>query len=108
MWKTEFERRLGKDPEMRYLPDGRPVTDLRVAVNWQEKGEKRTEWLGCSVFGDLAEKANQELKKGDLVRISGTARTRLWERGDGSVEKSIDVNVIAFANAITLERQFDN
>ena len=99
MWKTEFEGRLGKDPEMRYLSDGRPVTNFRVAVNWSEKGEKKTEWLGCSLFGDLAEEANQLLKKGDLVRMNGTVKTRLWEKEDGSFEKSIDVNVVAFVHA---------
>ena len=41
MWRTEFEGRLGKDPEMRYLSDGRPVTNFRVAVNWNEKDEKK-------------------------------------------------------------------
>ena len=43
MWRTEFEGRLGKDPEMRYIADGTPVTSFPVAVNWQEKGETKTE-----------------------------------------------------------------
>ena len=98
MWRTEFEGRLGKDPEMRYLPDGTPVTSFPVAVNWQEKGTTKTEWLNCSVWRDMAEDANQQLKKGDLVRMNGTVKTRLWEKEDGSFEKSIDVSVVAFAN----------
>ena len=46
----------------------------------------------------MAEDANQQLKKGDLVRMNGTVKTRLWEKEDGSFEKSIDVSVVAFAN----------
>ncbi len=98
MWRTEFEGRLGKDPEMRYIPDGTPVTSFPVAVNWQEKTETKTEWLNCSAWRELAEKANQELKKGNLVRINGTAKTRLWPKLNGSIEKSIDVNVITLTN----------
>ena len=98
MWRTEFEGRLGKDPEMRYIADGTPVTSFPVAVNWQEKGTTKTEWLNCSVWRDMAEDANQQLKKGDLVRMNGTVKTRLWEKEDGSFKKSIDVSVVAFAN----------
>ena len=98
MWRTEFEGRLGKDPEMRYIADGTPVTSFPVAVNFQEKGTTKTEWLNCNAWRDLAEDANQQLKKGDLVRMNGTVKTRLWEKEDGSFEKSIDVSVIAFAN----------
>mgnify|MGYP001348296983 FL=1 len=98
MWRTEFEGRLGKDPEMRYIADGTPVTSFPVAVNFQEKGTTKTEWLNCSVWRDMAEDANQQLKKGDLVRMNGTVKTRLWEKEDGSFEKSIDVSVVAFAN----------
>ena len=98
MWRTEFEGRLGKDPEMRYIADGTPVTSFPVAVNFQEKGTTKTEWLNCSAWRDLAEDANQQLKKGDLVRMNGTVKTRLWEKEDGSFEKRIDVSVIAFAN----------
>ena len=98
MWRTEFEGRLGKDPEMRYIADGTPVTSFPVAVNFQEKGTTKTEWLNCSVWRDMAEDANQQLKKGDLVRMNGTVKTRLWEKEDGSFKKSIDVSVVAFAN----------
>ena len=98
MWRTEFEGRLGKDPEMRYIADGTPVTSFPVAVNFQEKGTTKTEWLNCSVWRDMAEDANQQLKKGDLVRMNGTVKTRLWEKEDSSFEKSIDVSVVAFAN----------
>jgi len=41
MWRTEFEGRLGKDPEMRYIADGTPVTSFPVAVNFQEKGQRK-------------------------------------------------------------------
>ena len=99
MWRTEFEGRLGKDPEMRYIADGIPVTSFPVAVNFLEKGTTKTEWLNCSAWRDLAEDANRQLKKGDLVRMNGTVKTRVWQKEDGSLEKSIDVSVIAIAKA---------
>ena len=102
MWRTEFEGRLGKDPEMRYIADGTPVTSFPVAVNWQEKGETKTEWLNCSAWRDLADKVNQDLRKGDLVRIQGSQKTRPWEKSDGSTEKSIDVNVFKFTVTETI------
>ncbi len=83
---------------MRYIADGTPVTSFPVAVNFQENGTTKTEWLNCSVWRDMAEDANQQLKKGDLVRMNGTVKTRLWEKEDGSFKKSIDVSVVAFAN----------
>ena len=102
MWRTEFEGRLGKDPEMRYIADGTPVTSFPVAVNWQAKGETKTEWLNCSAWRDLADKVNQDLRKGDLVRIQGSQKTRPWEKADGSTEKSIDVSVSGFAVTETI------
>ena len=103
MWRTEFEGRLGKDPEMRYIADGTPVTSFSVAVNWPDKGVTQTEWLNCSAWRKLAEDVNQQLKKGDQVRVNGTAKTRQWPKSDGSIEKSIEVNVIAFTNLEVME-----
>jgi len=103
MWRTEFEGRLGKDPEMRYIADGTPVTSFTVAVNWPEKGVTQTEWLNVSAWRHLAEDANQQLKKGNRVRVIGNAKTRQWTKSDGYIEKSIDVNVIAFTNLEVVE-----
>lgn len=68
---------LGKDPEMRYMPDGTPVTNFTVAVNkrWtnRQTGEahERVKWYRVSCFRNLAETTNQYLKKGRQVMVLG-------------------------------------
>ncbi len=79
---------LGRDPEVRYLPDGGAVTNISVATTdtWKDKsGEKqeRTEWHRIAFFGRLAEIAGEYLKKGSQVYIEGSLRTRKWQDKDG-------------------------
>jgi len=76
--------RLGKDPEVRYTPDGAMVTNFSLATDeqWKDKnGEKvqKTEWHNISTFGKLAEVCGNYLAKGLLVYIEGRIRTRSWE-----------------------------
>lgn len=81
--------RAGKDPELRYATSGDAICNLTVATSesWKDKstGEKResTEWHKVSMFGKLAEIAGQYLKKGSLVYIEGSLRTRKWTDKDG-------------------------
>ncbi len=80
---------LGKDPEVRYLPDGNAVTNISVATTetWKDKsGEKqeKTEWHRISFFGKLAEIAGEYLKKGSQVYIEGRIQTRKWQDNDGN------------------------
>lgn len=75
---------LGKDPEMRYLPSGSPVTNFTVAVNRRFKtrdGEQRdeTEWFNVQCFDRLAEIANEYLQKGKQVYVEGRLRTHSWD-----------------------------
>jgi single-strand DNA-binding protein len=75
---------LGKDPEMRYLPSGSPVTNFSVAVSRRytsRDGEQKeeTEWFNVSCFDKLAEIANQYLSKGRQVYIEGRLQTRSWD-----------------------------
>jgi single-strand DNA-binding protein len=79
---------LGRDPEVRYSPEGTEVTNLAVATNqtWKDKsGEKqeRTEWHRVVLFGKVAEIAAQFLKKGSLVYLQGRLQTRKWPGEDG-------------------------
>ena len=69
--KIMFIGNLGRDPEMRYTPNGRPVTQFSVAVShskpdgqggWVDEG---TDWFRVSVFGDRAERAAEQLRKGN-------------------------------------------
>lgn len=85
-----FTGRLGADPESRNLPSGEPVCNFRVACgeSWKDKqtGEKKeiVEWIGCSVFGKLAEICQQYLRKGSQIAGSGKMRTRKWQDKSGN------------------------
>ena len=87
---------LGRDPEMRYTPSGRPVTTFSVASSrsWTTSdGEKRsdTEWFNIVAWGSLAEICNQYLKKGQQVYIEGRLQTRRWEDDDGNQRQTVEV-----------------
>ena len=76
--------RLGRDPEMRYTPNGRPVTAFSVAVNrsWVAgDGDKReeTEWFNVVAWGNLAEICKAHLSKNQQVYVEGRLQTRGWE-----------------------------
>lgn len=77
---------LGKDPEVRYFPNGDAVCNVTIATSdsWTDKqsGEKkeRTEWHNVVFTRKLAEIAGQYLKKGAKVYVEGSLRTRKWEK----------------------------
>ena len=80
--------RLGKDPDVRYTPDGTMVTNFNLATDeqWKDKnGEKvqRTEWHRIVTWGKLAEICGNYLVKGKLVFIEGRIQTRSWEDKEG-------------------------
>jgi single-strand DNA-binding protein len=80
--------RLGKDPEVRYTPDGTMVTNFNLATDeqWKDKnGEKvqKTEWHRIVTFGKLAEICGNYLVKGKLIFVEGRIQTRSWEDKDG-------------------------
>jgi len=80
--------RLGRDPEMRFTPSGRPVTSFSVATtrSWlNADGERReeTEWFNVVAWAQLAEICKQYLVKGSQVYVEGRLQTRSWEDPDG-------------------------
>lgn len=86
--KATLIGRLGKDPEVRYLPDGTMVTNFILATDeqWKDKnGEKvqKTEWHKIVTYRKLAEICGNYLVKGKLVFIEGRIQTRSWEDKDG-------------------------
>jgi len=93
---------LGADPEVRYMPSGSAVANLRLATSesWRDKttGEpqERTEWHRVALFGKLGEIAGQYLRKGSKVYIEGKLRTRKWQGQDGqdryTTEIVVDIN----------------
>ena len=79
---------LGRDPEMRYTPSGKPVTSFSLASSrsWvSSDGERReeTEWFNVVAWGNLAEICNQHLARGQQVYIEGRLQTRSWEDDNG-------------------------
>ncbi len=88
--------RLGRDPEMRYTPSGKPVTTFSVATsrNWTtSEGERRieTEWFNIVAWGNLAEICKQYLTKGQLVYIEGRLQTRHWDDNEGVKHTSVEI-----------------
>jgi single-strand DNA-binding protein len=93
---------LGRDPEMRYLPDGQPVVNFSVATGrrWTGKdgqAHDETIWWRVSAFGKTAELCNQYLTKGRAVLIEGRMRPdengnpRVWTGQDGAARASYEV-----------------
>jgi len=94
---------LGKDPEMRYAPNGDAVTSFSVATNrkYTDKGGQlvnETTWFRISVWGKQAETCNQYLKKGSSVLVEGrlqadkaTGGPRTFTRQDGTLGASFEV-----------------
>ena len=87
---------LGRDPEMRYTPSGRPVTTFTVATNrtWNTTDGERhneTEWFNIVAWGNLAEICKQYLVKGQQVYVEGRLQTRRWEDSDNSKRTSVEV-----------------
>ncbi len=88
--------RLGKDPEVRYTPDGMMVTNFSLATDEQRKdksGERvqRTEWHRIVTFGKLAEICGKYLIKGKLVYVEGRIQTRGWEDKEGSKRYTTEI-----------------
>jgi single-strand DNA-binding protein len=87
---------LGRDPETRYMPDGRAVTNISVATTdvWKDKnGEKqeKTEWHRVAFFDKLAEIAGEYLKKGSQVYVEGRLQTRKWQDKEGQDKYSTEI-----------------
>jgi single-strand DNA-binding protein len=89
--------RLGKDPEMKYMPSGAPVTKFSLATDESFKdktGEKQehTEWHNIVVWNaKLAEICAEYLTKGKLVFIEGSIRSRQWQDQSGNKRTSYEI-----------------
>lgn len=82
---------LGRDPEVRYTPDGLAVTNFNVAVTEKIKGEDRTLWFRVAAFGRLGEICGEYLVKGKQVYIEGRLQTNEWEDRDGNKRFSLEI-----------------
>jgi single-strand DNA-binding protein len=96
--KIQIVGNLGRDPEMRYTPNGRPVTEFSVAVNQSTKNQQTgewveaTDWFRVSIWGDRAERAAENLRKGSRVLVDGRFRTREYETKDGRKGMTLEIN----------------
>lgn len=100
---------LGQDPEVRRLPSGDPVVNLRIATSesWRDKnsGERKekTEWHTVVIFNEnLAKVAEQYLKKGSKVYIEGQLQTRQWEDQSGQKRYSTEVVLQRFRGELQM------
>ncbi len=87
---------LGRDPEMKYMPSGTPMTSFSVAVSrsWRTpEGENKdeTEWFRVVAWQKLAETCNEYLRKGSKVYIEGRLRTYEYQGQDGQPRQSVEV-----------------
>lgn len=89
---------VGRDPEMRYTPNGSAVTSFSVATNYRRNGPDgqpidETEWFNVVTWNKLAETCSEYVKKGRSVFVEGRLRTRSWDGQDG--QKHYRTEVIA-------------
>jgi single-strand DNA-binding protein len=104
---------LGADPEMRYTPNGRPVTQFNVAVNQSTKNQQTgewveaTDWFRISVWGDRAERAAENLRKGNRVFVEGRFKTREFEGRDGQKRTSLEITADSLVNLEKRAREGD-
>ncbi|MBI2263396.1 single-stranded DNA-binding protein [Candidatus Berkelbacteria bacterium] len=87
---------LTRDPELRYIPSGRPVASFGVATNrrWKDQSgeiKEDAQFHDVVAWGKLAEICNQILKKGNKVYVEGRLQTRNWEAADGSKRQKTEI-----------------
>jgi single-strand DNA-binding protein len=88
---------LGADPDTRYMPSGKAVTNIRIATSesWKDRTtgdqQERTEWHTVVLFDKLGEIAAEYLRKGSQVYIEGSLRTRKWQDKEGKDRYSTEI-----------------
>jgi len=108
--KVQIIGNVGREPEMRYTPSGRPVTTFSVGVarSWSSSdGEKHSEveWFNIVTWRNLAEICKQYLSKDRLVYIEGRLQTRQWEDHEGIKRSSVE---IVANEMILLDTRYDD
>ena len=99
---------LGKDPDVRYTPDGKAVTNITLATSesWKDKNtgqrQERTEWHRVVFFGGVAGVAGEYLRKGSKVYIEGKLQTRKWQDQNGQDRYTTEVVVDGFSGTMQM------
>jgi len=107
---------LGRDPEMRFTPNGKSVANFSVACNRTWKGadgnkQTETEWFNVVAWGNLAEISKQILEKGSLVYVEGRLQSRTWQDNDGHQHKSIEIvarDILLLSDKQITENELDD
>ncbi len=100
--------RLGKEPEVRYTPDGKAITNITLATSetWKDKNtgqrQERTEWHRIVFFGGVAGVAGEYLHKGSQVYLEGKLQTRKWQDKNGQDRYSTEVVVDGFSGVMQM------
>ena len=95
---------LGSDPEMRYTPNNRAVTQFNVAVNQSTKNQQtgewveETDWFRVSVWGARGERIAEQLRKGNKVFVEGRFRTREFDGRDGQKRTALEITADSVVN----------
>ena len=95
--RCDFIGRLGKDPEIRYTPNGTAVANFSIAVGekWKDKNtgeqKEKTEWIRVVAFGKLAEICGEYLEKGKQIYLSGKLQTREWDDKEGNKRYTTEI-----------------
>lgn len=95
---------LGSDPEMRYTPSNRAVTQFNVAVNQSTKNQQtgewveETDWFRVSVWGERGERIAEQLRKGNKVFVEGRFRTREFDGRDGQKRTALEITADSVVN----------
>ena len=94
---------LGRDPEVRFMPNGEAVCNFSIATtdSWKDKSgakQEKTEWHNIVMYRKLAEIAGEYLKKGRPVYVEGRLQTRKWQTKEGQDRYDSEVAKIKQAN----------
>ncbi|CEN32335.1 Single-stranded DNA-binding protein [Candidatus Westeberhardia cardiocondylae] len=106
---------LGKDPEIRYIPNSEiAIANITLATseNWKDKKtkciKKKTEWHKIILFGRLAEIAKEFLRKGSKIYVEGSLQTRKWQDQNGKNHYTTEILVNSNGTMQMLGNNYDN
>lgn len=105
--QCQFIGHLGQEPKIAYTADGKAVAKISIACSesWQNKSgqkQEKTEWIPVSIFGKLAEIAQQYLHKGSKVFVQGKYTTRKWQNKEGKDQWTTEVVLSGFGSVLQM------
>jgi len=84
--------RLGRDPDLKFTADGKPICKFSMATDrWEPGGNKGTEWHNIVAFGKTAEICGEHVSKGDMLFVEGEIRENKWQTSDGETKRMTQI-----------------